>query len=130
MKGKTSKQIQEHLERSLATRIQALYLRELAHDPNKVSCNLSNKTLTIIIENTITQPERLLVESGKQEFAELMRFNINKAFESQLKAAIEETLGVSVVDLLGNSKMDTGITSIIAILAATPQPADSLGEAT
>ncbi len=108
-------------EQSLSQRVMALYLTQLGHQPSKVSCQLIDKMLTIIVENPITQPERLLAESGKQEFAERVRFNLHKAFQPQLRALIEDVLKVSVIDLLGESKLQTGRTSVIAVLAATPK---------
>lgn len=121
MEDKSSRPTYGLLEQHLAQRIQVLYITELGHKPNKVACQLLDKTLTITIENPITQPERLLVESGKQEFAEQLRSNIHKAFQPQLKALIEEVLGASIIEMLGDSQLQTCRTSIIAVLAATPQ---------
>lgn len=109
------------LEQSLSQQIKFLYLNQLGHKPDKVECRLIDKTLTIIVENPITQPERLLLASGKQEFADLVRSSIHKVFQPQLKALIEEVFGVCVLEILGDSKIHTGRTSIVAILAATPQ---------
>lgn len=113
------------LEQNLSQQIKLLYLAQLGHQPDKVHCQLSDKTLTVVVENPITQPERLLFASGKQEFAELVRSNIHKAFQPQLKTLIEEVVGVRVIDLLGDSKIETGRTSIVAVLAAIPQNSDS-----
>lgn len=121
MKDKTSKQTLEQLEQNLSERIQVLYLTQLGHKPNKVSCQLIDKTLTIVVENPITQPERLLAQSGKTELAEQVRFNIHKAFQPQLKVLIEEVIGVDLIELVGDSQLQTGRTVIIAILAATPK---------
>ena len=121
MKDKTSKQTLEQLEQNLSERIQVLYLTQLGHQPNKVSCQLIDKTLTIVVENPITQPEQLLVQSGKRELAEQVRFNIHKAFQPQLKVLIEDVIGVELIELVGDSQLHTGRTIIIAILAATPK---------
>lgn len=125
MEDETPKQTYRRLEQTLAERIQILYLTQLGHKLNKVSCQLIDKTLTIIIENSITKPVRLLAESGKHELAERARFNIHKAFKPQLKALIEEVIGVSVIDLLGDSKLETGFTTMIAVLGDEPKLSDS-----
>ena len=96
------------LEQSLSEHVMLLYLTQIGHQPTKVYCNLIDKTLTIIVNNPITQPEKILARSGKQELAKQVRFSINKAFQPQLKALIEDVLGVSVIDLLGDSKLQTG----------------------
>jgi uncharacterized protein YbcI len=121
MEDKTSKPTYGQLEQKLSQRIQALYLAHVGHQPNTVSCQLIDKTLTIIIDNPITQLERFLVGSGKQQLAQQLRFSIHKAFQPLLKALIEEVAGVGVVDLFGNSDIQTGHTTVIAVLAAPPQ---------
>ena len=108
------------LEQNLSQRIKALYLEQLGHNPDKVECRLTNQTLTIIVDNPITQPEQLLLKSGKQEFADLVRSTIHKAFQPQIKALIEEVFATHVLDLLGDSKIQTGRTSIVAVLADSP----------
>ncbi len=125
MEDETSKPTYAQLEQNLSQRIQSLYLNDLGHEPYSVSCQLIDKTLTIIVENPITQLERFLAASGKQELAEELRVNIHKAFQPFLKALIEEVVGTSVIDLLGDSNFQTGRTSVIAILAATPKVGNS-----
>lgn len=125
MEDETPKQTHGQLEQTLAERIQVLYLTQLGHKPNKVSCQMIDKTLTIIIENSVTKLVRLLAESGKYDLAERTRFSIHKAFKPQLKALIEEVIGVSVIDLLGDSKLDTGFTNMIAVLSDAPKLSDS-----
>lgn len=121
MEDETPKPGHGQLEQTLENRIQVLYFTQLGHKPNKVSCHLVDKTLTVTVENSITKPVQLLAEIGKQELAELARFNIDKAFKTQLKALIEEVLGVSVIELLGDSKLETGLTTMLAVLAAAPK---------
>ena len=121
MMDKTSSHTLEQLEQNLSERIQVLYFTQLRHKPNKVSCQLKDKTLTIIVDNPITQPERLLTQRGKWELAEQVRFTIHKAFQPQLKVLIEDVIGVAVLELVGDSQLQTGRTIILAILDATPK---------
>lgn len=120
MNDESSNLAYRQLERDVSEGIQIFYLAQLGHQPYKVSCQLSDKMLSIIIEDPITQPERLLAQSGNQELAQQVRFNIDKAFQPQLKALIEEIVGVSVTDLLEDSRIQSGNTTILAVLAATP----------
>lgn len=109
------------LERTLSQRIQALYRNQLEHQPSKVTCQVFDEKIAIILEDSITQPEQLLANSGEQELAEKVRDELNEALEPQLKALIEEIVGVAVVDLLTNARLETGRIATIAILAETPQ---------
>ncbi len=80
-----------------------------------------DKILTIIIEDSITQPEQLLAKSGRQELAKQVRSNINQTLGPHLKSLIEEVVKVPVVDLLSDSAFDTERTSIVAVLASLAQ---------
>lgn len=104
------------LERELSQRILAWYLANLGHQPGKVSCQVFDGQVAILIEGAITQPEQLLVNSGKDKLAERVRSNIDKAIQRQLKQLIEEVMGLPVKDLLIESAIQTGRMSTVAVL--------------
>lgn len=116
----TSKPTRGQLERTLSQRIQALYRLQLGHQPSKVTCQLFDEKLAVIAEDAITQPEQLLASSGQAELAQKVRSDIEKAIQPQLKAVIEDVLGVSVLDLLTDATLETGRTGIIAVLDSSP----------
>jgi uncharacterized protein YbcI len=109
------------LERSLSQNIQALYRSQLGHQPGKVTCQLVDEKLTIVIEDSVTQPEKLLASDGKSSLAEQLCTNLNSAIRPQIKTLIERILSVDVLDLLGEAVLSTGRTGLIAILASSPQ---------
>ena len=114
------------LERSLAQRIQAFYRQYLGHQPSKVSCQLFDDKLVILIENSLTRTEQLLADEGQEQLVEQVRASLDEAIEPQLKELIEETLKVSVTDLLSDATLETGRTGTIAVLAETPQTRNSI----
>ena len=109
------------LERTLSQRIQALYRTQLGHQPSKVTCQIFDEKIAIILEDSVTKPEQLLVESGREELAEKVRSDIDEVIRPQLKALIEEVMGIAVIDLLSDAKLDTGRSGTIAVLESTPQ---------
>lgn len=109
------------IERTLSQRIQGLYRSQLEHQPSRVSCQIFDEKVAIILEDAITQPEQLLVNSGQEDLAQEVRSEIDEALKPQIKELIEEIVGVTVVDLLSNAKLDTGRTATVAILAETPK---------
>ncbi len=109
------------LERTLSQQIQALYRTQLEHQPSKVTCQIFDEKIAIILEDSITQPEQLLFNTGQEELAEQVRSELDEAIQPQLKALIEQVVGIPVIDLLSDAKLETGRTATIAILAATPQ---------
>ena len=108
------------IERTLSQRIQALYRTQLEHQPSKVTCQLFDEKIAVVLEDSITQPEQLLVSQGQEELAEKVRSELDQALQPQLKTLIEEVVGVDVVDILSNAKLETGRTATVIILANSP----------
>lgn len=109
------------LERKLSQNIQAFYRRHLEHQPSKVTCQLFDSKLAIIIEDSITNTEQILVDEGKSDLAKKVRTNLDDAIQPELKQLIEETAKVKVIDLLSDATLNTGRTGIIAVLSETPK---------
>ncbi|MEO0970003.1 MAG: DUF2294 domain-containing protein [Cyanobacteria bacterium J06639_18] len=108
------------LERNLSQTIQALYSNQLGHRPTKVICQLFDATLAIVIEDSITSPEQLLIDKGQDELAEQVRSGLDEAIEPKLKELIAEVLEVKVLDLLSDATLQTGRSGVIAVLSETP----------
>jgi uncharacterized protein YbcI len=108
------------VERSLSQRIQALYRKQLGHRTGKVTCQLFDAKVAIVIEDSITQPEQLLAQEGKEELVEQFRGDLDQAIQPKLKNTIEEILQVQVLDLLSDATLETGRTGIIAVLDKAP----------
>jgi uncharacterized protein YbcI len=116
----TPTQTRGQLERSLSQRIQAFYREKLGHQPSKITCQISDRNLLIVLENSITPAEQLLAESGSQDLAEQVRTELDDAIQPKLKELIEETLNVTVVELLSDATLETGRTGMIAVLDDLP----------
>lgn len=113
------------LERTLSQRIQGLYRTQLGHQPGQITCQIFDEKIAIVLEDALTQPEQLLVNSGREELAEQVRSDLDAAIQPQLKQLIEEVVGVAVLELLSDAKLETGRSGIIAILADAPQIRDA-----
>jgi uncharacterized protein YbcI len=109
------------IERALSQRIQALYKNHLGHQPSKVTCELFADKLAIILEDSLTTAERVLIEKGQEDLAEQVRCGLDEASQPQLKNLIEEILSVKVNDILSDAGLETGRTGIIAILDSSPK---------
>jgi len=107
-------------ERELSQKIQALYKKHLGHQPSKVSCQLFSSKLVVVLEDSVTQPEKLLLDGGQMELAEQVRDDLNEAMQPQIKELVESILGVTVLDLLSDAAIETGRTGIIAVLSDAP----------
>jgi len=118
------------LERSLAQRIQALYRSQLGLRLSGVDCELLETKIAIVLEQSVTQPEQLLVAQGKSELVESLHSELEEVIQPQLKTLIEEVIGVSVLDLLSDVTLETARTGIIVMLSEAPQIRDAVSKAT
>ena len=109
------------LERILAQTIQKFYRNQLGHQPSKVTCQFFDAKLVIILEDSITNTEQILIEEGKEDLAEEVRSNLDDAIQPELKQLIEEIIEVKIIDLLSDVTFNTGRAGIIAILSEIPK---------
>lgn len=117
----TSTLTYKQLVQKLNERLIVLYFTLLGHEINSISYQIGYKTLTIVIEDSLTRPEQLLASNGQWELAKRVRYTINKALQPELKLLIEKLVNVPVIDLLCNTGFDTGCTSMVAVLATMPE---------
>lgn len=110
----------EQLEQNLSKQVIVLFQTYLGHQLNRVSCKLVDKTLTIVAEDSITRLEKFLTQSDRHELAKQVRVALLKALEPQIMSLIEEVVKVPVIDVMYDSVFESSRTSIVAILAATP----------
>jgi uncharacterized protein YbcI len=121
MTQESSKPTRGQLERLLSQRLQALYRDQLGHQPGKVTCQIFDEKVAIILEDSITPPEQLLADRGQADLAQQVRSELDEAIKPQLRVLIEEVLGVAVLDLLSDATLETGRTGIIVVLEVTPE---------
>ncbi len=112
------------LERELSQKIQAFYRSHLGHQPSKVTCQLFSTKLAIIIEDSITNAEQILVDEGKNDLAKKVRSNLDDAIQPELQQLIEEVTKSKVMDMMSDATLETGRTGIIIILNNAPEVRD------
>ncbi|MBE9118467.1 DUF2294 domain-containing protein [Lusitaniella coriacea LEGE 07157] len=99
----------------LTERIQGLYEQQLQHQLHEVSYKLSDKTLVIVMEGTLTKPEQILMARDRAELAQQVRTVLNSALKPQICQLVEEVMDVRVIDFLSDTTISTGRTGAIAI---------------
>jgi uncharacterized protein YbcI len=108
------------VERTLSQKIQAVYREHLGHSPSKVTCQLFDEKVAIVVENSVTQPEQLLIEEGQVDRVERLQLDLKEAIRPKLKQAIATVLNVEVLDLLSEAALESGRTGMIAVLSSAP----------
>lgn len=114
-------QTRGQMERTLSQRVQALYRTQLGQQPSRVQCQIFDGKVVIVLEDSITETEQVLVANGQKNLAEQVRDDLDKAFNPQLTQLIQEVIGIEVVDVLTDATLKTGRMGTIAVLADTPQ---------
>ncbi|MEM6837444.1 MAG: DUF2294 domain-containing protein [Cyanobacteria bacterium P01_C01_bin.120] len=109
------------LERSLSQCIQKLYREHLGHATGKVTCQLMEDKLTIVIESSLTQPEQLLLEESSLEKVEKIRADLDNIIRKKLIELVEETMHLQVLDVMGDTTLKTERTGFIIVLSDNPQ---------
>jgi uncharacterized protein YbcI len=111
---------QGQLQRQLSQQFQRLYREQLNHTPGKIACQITDEKVMLVIEDSVTKPEQLLVETGESELAEQVRDDLSTALRPQIVELIEGALDREVVDILTDATLATGRTSIVVILSSPP----------
>lgn len=105
------------IERTLSQQFQKLYRQHLNHPTGKVSCQLSKDKLIVTVEDSLTQPEQVLLEGDNPELVEQVRTDLDSAIRPKIVNIVEETLGRKVLDLMSGTTLETGRTGIIVVLS-------------
>ena len=108
-------------EREISQHINALYRSELDHQPGKITAQLFENKLVLVIENAITKPEQLLLEQGKSEIAEQANQEISETFKAKASQIVEGVLDVKVVDILLDSNLESGLSSVVVVFEEPPE---------
>jgi uncharacterized protein YbcI len=119
---------QGQTERTLSQRIQTLYRTHLGLQPSKVTCQLMDEKIAIVLENSVTRPEQILVEAD-EPLAQQVRKDLDATIRPKLQELIQEVLNVDVLDILSDTTLETERMGIIVILAKKPTVRESTAKA-
>jgi uncharacterized protein YbcI len=71
--------------------------RYTGRGPTKARTHISGDLVTIVLADTLTPPERTLVERGRWEQVETLRLEMQRIMQEDLIAAVEEHTGRRVI---------------------------------
>ncbi|BAY38052.1 hypothetical protein NIES2111_23960 [Nostoc sp. NIES-2111] len=109
------------LERKISQRVSSLYNEKIGRRPSQIICHFFDSELVISLEDSVTQIEKTLLESGHESLAEHIRTLLDKIIKHQLKIIIEEVINKPIIDLMNNTNLVTGRTGIVVILDQLPE---------
>lgn len=95
-----------------------LYNERLGHNiDGQITCRLLNDNLTVVIEDSLTQTERLLLEQrNRPDLVKQMRAVLDSVIRPHVIRLIEEISGRRVLDMMFDTTLDTKRTGMIVVL--------------
>lgn len=108
------------LEREISQQVQALYKNILGHKVGRVTCQLFDAKVAIVLEASITRPVQLLVKAGQRELVQQICNDVNSAMQPRIKMLLASILDVGIVELLSDTSLTTGRTGLVGILKNPP----------
>ncbi len=112
------------IERQLTQSIQGFFRDRTGQRPTRAVCQLYDSGLTLVLENTVSPIERTLLAAHQAEFANQIRAKLQEVLKPALKDIIEEAVGTTVISVLIDSDLQSGLASITAVLTSLPAVRD------
>lgn len=107
--------IKTQIENFISQKLKHLYLNYLEQDLHEISFHWLDNRLVIVVEGTVTLPERILYQHDRKNLAYQIREAIDELVLPQVKETLEERMEVKVTDFLSDTTIQTGRTGVIAI---------------
>ena len=108
------------IEREISQALNGLYRQELGHQPGKITCQLFEKKVVLVIEDSLSRPEKLLLTQGNSEIALQAHEELLDALKEKAKRCIADVTGMSVLDILVDSNVETSRMGLIVMLEQAP----------
>lgn len=109
------------VERKITQALNALYRKELGHQPGKITCQLFEAKAVLVIEDALSRPEQLLLAKGDSEVALQAHEEVLEVLKTMARSCIAEATQMSVVDILVDSNVETSRMGLIVMLEGAPE---------
>ncbi|MFE4107223.1 DUF2294 domain-containing protein [Almyronema epifaneia] len=117
---KEAPQTAQQLEQSLSRAIESLYISKLGQQPSQITCQFFEAKLAIVLEESLTHLEQLLIGAEQNKTAQRMRATLNRSLQNRISRLLEEMAGVAVIDFLSSTTFATRRTGIIVVFQDAP----------
>jgi uncharacterized protein YbcI len=112
------------VERIISQNLQNFYRERIGQRPAKVICQMFDKKVSVVLEDTVSPAERTLLDAGREESANRLRAELCEIIKPQLKTLIAEITESDVIVILMDFDLKSGYSSVTAILAEPPSVRD------
>jgi uncharacterized protein YbcI len=112
------------LNSAIARDVVRLLKRRTGRGPTLARAFFRDKVLVVVLEQTLTQGEQLLVGAGDRETAKGVRDRLNAAMRDELVGVVEDLTGGTVEALVTGTQVDPDYGAFVFVLdrRITPEP--------
>jgi uncharacterized protein YbcI len=112
------------IERTITQQLQAFFREYVGQRPSKVICQILSHGVVVILHDTLAPAERTLLDADRTESAKQLRSELHELLKPRIKELLEPIVASPVTAVLVDSDLDTGISTLTAILENLPQVRD------
>jgi uncharacterized protein YbcI len=84
--------------------------------PTKARTHIDDDLITVILRETLTKGERILVRDGKEDVVRSTRFAFQQTMKDELVAGVEQILGRTVLAFMSANHMEPDVAAEIFLL--------------
>jgi len=111
----------KQLERDIAHKFNAYNSKIVGSHPEKVTCTIFDRYLTVVGEGAMTPIEKIIYQNGETEIILAMRESVNRSLKMHLDKIIQELIQVEPLDSFCKLSLNTGRLIAFAILSESPR---------
>jgi uncharacterized protein YbcI len=115
---------------ALSTAIVGLLREYTGRGPTTARTSIRDNVVVIMLEQTLTKGEQVLVKKGRIEQVLMLRHEYQEAMREESSAKVAELTGRNVIAFMSANHVDPDLASEIYVLDGPPQHTTDLSEQT
>lgn len=113
---------------AISSSVVRLFAQWVGRGPTRARTVLSGNLVTVVLEDTLTKPERTLVEMGRGETVVTTRRTFQQMMRKELVTSVEELTGREVVAFLSDQSAEPDFAVETFILSPQASDGDDGGD--
>jgi uncharacterized protein YbcI len=101
---------------SISTLVVKLTSEYTGRGPTKARTHIDDDLVIVILRETLTKGERILVRDGKEDVVRSTRFAFQQTMKDELVAGVEQVLGRKVLAFMSANHMEPDVAAEIFLL--------------
>ena len=113
----------------ISTAMVRLHKKYTGRGPVRARTVVGNGVVVCVLEDTLTHPERTLVDAGNDDQVLAMRRTIQSVLRDEAVAAVEEVTGRDVVSFMSENDINPDVSAEVFVLQPSSSEPDDDGTA-